>query len=1034
MSRFVRVEVFDKNLTNEEHIVQNVSREYNLNLKNIFLGKVYYLEVDEIVQNNQLSNVIETILRDIHTEDLFWNESIESPQVQYDLVIETMFKPGVTDNAAKAANEAVDLVFPEYAGKINIYTGVIYLIEGDLNLTQASELTHEIFGNPLLQSFKILPKIEFEKENRFHSFHVPKVKIDQKSCYEINLNINDQEFEKLNTKNCWALSKDEFNQIKDYYKSSINNEYRAKKGLSNNPTDVELEVIAQSWSEHCKHKIFAANITYTESENTKQKIGDHKINSLYKSYIKKTTKDLVESKKVDWLVSVFSDNAGIINFDKNINVCAKVETHNSPSALDPYGGALTGILGVNRDIIGCGLGSKPIANTDVFCFANPNMLNKNIQLPIGLKHPKTIFEGVHKGVEDGGNKSGIPTVNGAIYFNDHYAGKPLVYCGTIGTIPKCNTTYDDLSTKNQSPGDYIVIAGGRIGADGIHGATFSSLELNENSPATAVQIGDPITQKRLLDFTISARDKGLFTSITDNGAGGLSSSVGEMAVETNGAFIDLALAPVKYPGLSPFELMISESQERMTFAVSPEKYEEFIKLAKQYGVEATSIGHFTKSGYLEVNYQKECVCCLDLKFLHESLRPMELKAHFDGEKSYKDYIAWHGQSEKISINKEELTNKLDEIIPQLLRHPNIASKEFWVKQYDHEVKATTVVKPFNGKTQKGPSDAGVIWLKPHGGEENNAITISCGMAPHLSHYDTYLMTEHSIDEAVRNAVATGVNPEKVSLLDNYCWPDPIKGKNNPDYAHKMAQLVRSCQALYDTGIEYGMPFISGKDSMKNDFIGKLPNQEQIKISIPPTLLVTAVGQLPDVEKTVESSFKSVGMGIYYIGDKIENEVRASHLTDIYKIKDTDPTPCLMNRNENINRYKKIYQLNQTRTFQSMHDISDGGAITCIIESCFGNLIGAEVNLNNLKSTELAAFLFNEPTGSFIATASLKNKEYLKKELGAILIGTTTKDKNIIIKHREQTLFEEKVTNLLDVWRNHPASHNNKVNFTGAIHE
>ncbi len=524
------------------------------------------------------------------------------------------------------------------------------------------------------------------------------------------------------------------------------------------------------------------------------------------------------------------------------NLVFKVETHNSPSALDPYGGALTGIVGVNRDTIGTGMAAKLIFNTDVFCFASPF---HEKELPPRILHPRRIFEGVREGVEHGGNKSGIPTVNGSIVFDERFLGKPLVYCGTGGIMPR-QILGKPSEVKLVHPGDVIVMAGGRIGKDGIHGATFSSEELHEGSPVTAVQIGDPITQKRMCDFILEARDQGMYRCITDNGAGGLSSSVGEMAQFSGGCDLDLKMAPLKYSGLQPWEILVSESQERMTFAIAPEKLNAFLNLAADMNVEAIALGHFTESGLFLVRYGDTTVACLDMAFLHEGLPPMQLKA------------AWKPpQYEEPSFAEPvDLTAALIRLLARL----NICSKEMVVRQYDHEVQGGSVVKPLTGLLNDGPSDAAV--LRPVL-ESMRGVVVSHGICPRYSDIDTYHMTACAIDEALRNFLCVGGSLDGIAGLDNFCWCDPIASDKNPDGEYKLAQLVRANRALYDYSIAYTIPCISGKDSMKNDYvIGDL------RIAIPPTLLFSIIGSIDDVRSAVTMDVKTGGRsGICSRSDK-----------------------------------------------------------------------------------------------------------------------------------------------------------------------
>ncbi|MBT3584953.1 MAG: phosphoribosylformylglycinamidine synthase, partial [Halobacteriovoraceae bacterium] len=681
-------------------------------------------------------------------------------------VVEVSYKPGVTDNTGHSASEGLKLL--EISAEVA--SGKLYFLHGNLNLGEAQTVAFELLGNELIENVFVYSYKEFFHVDRFSECIFPKVVLKAKLEPEtITLNVTNAELEQISLDRCLALTLDEMNVIKNYFENEEVIKKRTTQNLPIWPTDVELEVLAQTWSEHCKHKIFAAKINYSE-ENIKgyKRLGQQNIGGLYKDLIKNSTKRIEKEQGKDWLISVFSDNAGIVRFDNSIDLCIKVETHNSPSALDPYGGALTGILGVNRDILGCGLGARPIANMDVFCFAPPALAEQigRDNLPVGPKEPRRILEGVHLGVEDGGNKSGIPTVNGAFFFEENFAGKPLVFVGTVGALPQKLPDGRNTSSKNANSKDRIFMIGGAIGADGIHGATFSSLELNENSPATAVQIGDPLTQKRTSDFLLEARDLGLYSSVTDNGAGGLSSSVGEMATMTGGAEIDLSLCPMKYPGLTPYELMISESQERMTVAVPPLKGEEFLALAKARGVSASDIGEFNQGGYLSIYYGKNLVADLELDFLHDGLPSMNLCAKWDGPRIKESWL-----KDGLIENKGGKTT-IKEGLNSLLSRPNIVSKESWVRRYDHEVQAATHIKPFGGETASGPNDSGVIWLYPHGGEKDAAAVIGCGLNPFLSQYDPYLMAQFSVDEAIRNIVATGGDIDNCCLLDNFCWPDP----------------------------------------------------------------------------------------------------------------------------------------------------------------------------------------------------------------------------------------------------------------------
>lgn len=913
-------------------------RQINQSLSAIEEIKVYKIESDQNIAS--LTPVFaDPVLHEARADDAVYNFAGQTPT----FAIEVSYRAGVTDNPARAAEEALAVT----GVNARVASGSLYFLFGNLAAADAMDIARSHLANDLIQKADVLPYGEFLAARRFENTVLPKTILHHAATTtDISLELDDDALETLSRDKLLALSLREMHCIRDHYRT-----------LQRNPTDVELEIIAQTWSEHCKHKIFGANISYTDKHGTVSKI-----NSLYKTYIKRATEDVRKARGLDWLISVFSDNAGIVRFDKNIDLCIKVETHNSPSALDPFGGALTGILGVNRDILGAGLGARPIANSDVFCFAPPTMPQAGEEsfMPDGPKSPRRILTGVHKGVEDGGNKSGIPTVNGAFFFDRDYAGKPLVFVGTLGIMPQVLPNGRPSAEKKLSAGDRIIMAGGAIGADGIHGATFSSQEMDENAPATAVQIGDPLTQKRLADFLLEARDLGLYAAITDNGAGGLSSSVGEMAQMSNGASIDLALCPVKYPGLAPWELMISESQERMTFAAPPQHVAALLQLAQRRGVVATDIGSFTDDGMLKAFYNGALVAQLDLAFLHDGLPPMELTAEW---KSGKPRAPWHPQEFFAETRNLAPTSAID-ALQALLQTPNITSKEKWVRAYDHEVQGATHVKPFTGKHADGPADAGGIWLYPHGGAKDNAVAFGCGLAPRMSPIDPYLMAQAAVDEAVRNVVATGGDPDMCCLLDNFCWPDPVVSAKNPDGAYKMGQLVEACRGLYDICLGYGMPLVSGKDSMKNDYRGKDMAGRRIDISILPTLMVTALSRM-NIGTAAGSDFKTAGDIIYLLGDVAPQGLGGSEFANMFVANDVAPE---MDIAKNIGLYRQIHTALNKNLLSSIHDVSEGGLLTALAESMIGGRLGAALSCD----MSMEAW-FHEAAGRFVVSVSPQNK-------------------------------------------------------------
>ncbi|WP_409480228.1 phosphoribosylformylglycinamidine synthase subunit PurL [Pseudobdellovibrio sp. HCB154] len=948
----------------ENKLTEWFTKYCNIKFDKLFKANYFLLESNEPIP--EIDTYAKTILTDSVTEVLFSSESKNLDMISYlgkrgfsnPVLCDISFKPGVTDNSAHAVLEAFKLIPDLKKYELNVASGECYFMQATADLADADyeKFTYEKLANQLLQKVTIQRKDAIQTNARMQAPKIVEVIATSLEATTIDLNQDEQSLLKLNTDNCWALSLEEIYFVRDYFKT-----------LDCNPTDVEMEVIAQSWSEHCKHKIFASHIEYSEGElpSHMRKLGHFEVNSLFKTFIRGATEKIKADRNLPWLVSIFHDNAGIVRFDKNVDVCIKVETHNSPSALDPYGGALTGILGVNRDILGCGQGAKPIANTNVFCLAEDSFFKENnIKLHSKLKNPDRIAEGVHLGVQDGGNKSGIPTVNGAFVYDHDFVGKPLVFCGTVGVLPQTEHN-QSTAEKRQKAGDYIVMSGGKIGKDGIHGATFSSMELNENAPASVVQIGDPITQKRLGDFLIEARRLDLFSSVTDNGAGGLSSSVGEMATYTNGAIVELDRAPTKYPGLSPFELMVSESQERMTFAVPKEKIHQFLQLSEKRNVLSTVIGEFTNQGQLLVRYQGKTVADLNLHFLHESLKPMQLKAHIDTS-SIEASKASHWLKGKIKEAAKPASVK--EQLLSLLSSANIRSHEHLVRRYDHEVKAATLVKPFTGTKEIGrhaPTDAGVIWLYPHGGEQDNAISISCGIAPQVSQYDAYEMAIHALDEAVRNSVCVGADPTEMVLVDNYCWPDPITSKKNPDGAHKLAQLVRTSKAIYDLSTDYGMPFVSGKDSMKNDFMA-----DDVKISVQPTLLVTAMGRVRSLSHITTSEAKASGDLVYLMGP--------DQLTDFKK---------------QLELYKSLHKAITLGFVKSAHDVSEGGLAVSLTEKIMATTLGMQI--------DTTLDLFKESAGRIVVTTEkAKQKEFEALFTSDLtFLGTVTASAQLEIKNK-----------------------------------
>jgi phosphoribosylformylglycinamidine synthase len=919
--------------------------------------------------------------------------SINRPLAKsFDWLIEVGFRPGVTDNVGKTAREAIALLLGENTGerKIAVYTSRQYLISGKISQTDAGKIAAGLLANDLIERHQVIAAGDFDLNCGLPAF-VPQVMgKDEPQVTHINLaEVDAQGLLKISQEKLLALNLEEMQAIQAYYQNPAVIKARKKFGLDENTTDVELECLGQTWSEHCKHKIFNSKIEYTDGRSKL------KIDSLFKKYIKGSTAKIRKTKgKKDFCLSVFVDNAGIIKFNDDHNLVFKVETHNSPSALDPYGGALTGIVGVNRDPFGTGIGAKLIFNTDVFCFASPFYKKK---LPPRILHPRRIYEGVREGVEHGGNKSGIPTINGSLVFDERYLGKPLVYCGTAGIMP-ARLNGKPTHTKEIKPGDVIIMTGGRIGKDGIHGATFSSEELHEGSPVTAVQIGDPITQKKMTDFLLVARNRGFYRAITDNGAGGLSSSVGEMATYSGGCEIDLSLAPLKYAGLQPWEILVSEAQERMSLAVDPKKVDQFMALARKMGVEATAMGKFTKSGIFHARFGEKTVAYLNMDFLHDGVPQMKLTAKWKAPKNAEPTFA-----EPANLNKAFI---------RMLSRLNICSKEAVVRQYDHEVQGGSVIKPMVGVQNDGPSDAGIV--RPLL-DSMEGVVVAHGICPRYSDIDAYHMTACAIDEAIRNAVAVGADLDHLAGLDNFCWCDPVKSNKTPDGEYKLAQLVRSNMAIYDYTTAFGVPCISGKDSMKNDYAIGLT-----KISVPPTLLYSVIGKIKDVRKAVTMDAKRPQDLVYVIGETLEelggSEWFAEHKAIGNKVPQVDVKKA-------IKKYRALHKAIQSGLIASCHDCSDGGLGIALIETAFAGGLGMNIDLKDVPyrgKKRNDYILFSETASRFVVTIHPKDQGRFEKIMdGSVLneIGFVAGDGLFQITGLNgKSIMKEKISNLKEAWQ------------------
>ncbi|MCF7846700.1 MAG: phosphoribosylformylglycinamidine synthase [Candidatus Gracilibacteria bacterium] len=866
--------------------------------------------------------------------------SLDEPDLgrSFDWAVEIGFLPGVTDNVGRTVVETIeDLLKVKFDPHTEgVFSSVLLYISG-AGVTQAdAEKIGWSFANPMIQRVGVRSHEEFLSNGGMETV-VPQVSLqtDHLTADEIDLEISDEALAALGKKGIQnpdgtsrgplALSLLYLKTIRDYFRTE-----------GRNPTDVELESIAQTWSEHCRHTIFANPI-------------DAHDKGIFKTFIRKATEDIRKKKgKDDFCVSVFKDNSGGIIFDKDWVVTDKMETHNSPSALDPFGGAMTGIVGVNRDCLGYGRGARPVINRYGFCTGDPqkeiSLFRRKDKKDPALQ-PREILDGVVAGVNEGGNQSGIPTPQGFTFFDDRYAGKPLVFAGTVGLIPR-KLDGTDSSEKSAVPGDKIIVAGGRVGVDGIHGATFSSEGLDEGSPATAVQIGDPITQKKLSDAVVrELREGGFIHSVHDCGAGGISGTIGELGSEAGGFEVFLDRVPLKYPNLAPWQIWISESQERMTFSVPPKKVDEFVQILKKRGVEATIVGEFTDSGRGVIHFGDQKVFDLDLDFLATGWPREQLKSKKQTPISHPPKLL-------------DISDFSTEIL-SLLSRPNVASNEWISQQYDHEVQGGSVIKPLQGP---GRVNGAASVVRPVL-DSQKALVLSQSLGARATELDAFRMASGAIDDCVGAAVAAGADVSHLAIMDNFCWC-------SSDEPERLGQLLETARACYDTATAYGTPFISGKDSMFNDFKGFDAEGHPVKISVPPTLLISALGVIPDAAHTQTIDFKFAGDKIFLIGETAPefggSEFAAAHELAQSAVPVVDPETSLA-------RFQQIFASHQRDLFTAIQHVGIGGLASALAKACIGGQMGAHVDLSS-ASSDLRVALFSESKSRFLVSVAPDREE------------------------------------------------------------
>ena len=916
-----------------------------LGIRTDAIRTIQILTIDADLSIKQLSRVQAEIFANPVTQIA----SLEPLPVDFDWIIWLGLRPGVRDNAGATAVEAIsDLLGVAFGPEDAVYTSKRYCLTGStLTRQDVERIASELLANDIIQQWKVFDRQSWNPSQGI-GYIIPKVHLDHVPTVTTIPIDSDETLMRISDARNLALNPNDIPTIRGYFLDPEVQRQRSRVGLTD-PTDVELEYISQGRSDHCNHNTFRGLFRYVDQAKGEEQI----IDNLFKTCIQAPTLELKDHKQ--WVMSVLWDNAGVGRFDEDHHYVITGETHNSPSNMEAYGGAITGIVGIYRDPMGTGRGSRLIMGSYGFC-VGPRDYQGDLKPRL---HPRRLLDGIIEGVRDGGNKSGIPTPFGQVLFHPGYMGKCLVYVTALGIMP-AKIKGEPAEQKTILPGDLVIMSGGRVGKDGIHGVTASSETFSEHTPAGHVQIGDPYTQKKMHDFLLEARDEGLIRFITDNGGGGLSSSVGESARFSNGCKIELEKVPLKYSGLDQWEIWVSESQERMTIAVAPEHEKRFLALSAKHAVESTVIGRFTDSGKLHITYNGAVCAYIDLDLLTAGFPQWEFDA------------VWISPTDR-GLFEPVLGPPQDHnaLLLDMLNQPNICSKSWVSRQYDHEVQGTSVIKPLVGVHRDIPSDAAVI--RPVLGSERG-LAFSQALLPFYSAIDAYHMTTCTIDEAVRRAIAVGADPDHLGGVDNFCWPTiQYDARNNPDGRFKAAQLVRSCRALRDMCLAYEIPLLSGKDSMYVD--GHLPGRygETNKVSALESLQFSVTSVVPDVNRCVTMDAKMADDLVYVLG-MTRNELGASEYyaklgylgCNVPRVTPEDFMPL----------YRSLFDAIQKELVASAHGIYRGGlAVHLALAAMAGNL-GMEIDLAAVPADDglrIDQLLYSESPGRFIVSIDPKDR-------------------------------------------------------------